>query len=244
MVSLAEKINVGTSGWSYGDWKGKFYPADIPKTRWFEYYSKYFDTVELNSTFYHLPKSKTVQKWKANTPEGFNYTAKASRYITHIKRLKDCSEPVEKFFDTIKPLKAKIGAVLYQLPPSSKINLQRLEEFINLLPEDYSHVFEFRNKSWYCEETYNLLDKLGCGFCTHDMQSLESPRIITAGLLYVRFHGPEGKYRGSYSYQKLSAFAKWLKQNSSDINRGFVYFNNDYEANAPKNAQYLKERIS
>lgn len=244
MVKLAEKINVGTSGWSYDDWKGKFYPADIPKTRWFEYYSRHFDTVELNSTFYHLPKPKTVQNWKGKTPAGFNYAVKASRYITHTKRLKDCSEPVERFFSLIKPLKPKTSAVLYQLPPSFKINLERLESFVKVLPGGYNHIFEFRNKTWYCEETYNLLDKLGLGFCTHDMQELESPKLTTAGLLYVRFHGPEGKYRGSYSTQKLSAFAKWIKQNSRDIKQGFVYFNNDYEANAPKNASYLKERFS
>jgi uncharacterized protein YecE (DUF72 family) len=240
-VISAGKIHIGTSGWSYDDWKGKFYPVDIPKTRWFEYYSKHFKTVELNSTFYHLPNPKTIRKWKFNTPAGFIYSVKASRYITHIKRLKDCAEPVERFFRAIKPLKPETGAVLYQLPPNSKLNLDRLEDFIKLLPKKYNHVFEFRNKSWYCRDISKLLDKYGCGFCIHDMQKLESPKWITGELLYVRFHGSEGKYRGSYPYQKLSSFAKWTKQNNRKIKQGFVYFNNDYNANASKNALYLKK---
>ena len=236
-------IRIGTSGWLYYHWQGRFYPEDLPKSKWFEYYSRHFDTVELNNTFYHLPKKQTVKNWHKNAPENFLYAVKASRFITHIKRLKDVDEPVKTFYDTIKLLKEKLGPVLFQLPPSMRQNLDLLESFLRLLPKNPKPVFEFRNESWFDDGTYKLLEKYNAAFCIHDLVGNQTPRIQTCDCLYIRFHGTTGRYEGNYSDKALTDWAKWIKkQKSHNI---FVYFNNDYNAYAVHNAltliQFLKK---
>jgi uncharacterized protein YecE (DUF72 family) len=140
-------IRIGTSGWYYEHWKEIFYPPDLPKSKWFEYYSGQFDTVEINNTFYHQPKEVIIQRWHKIAPTGFLFAVKANRFITHIKKLKDTSEPLRRFFDGIDLLKHNLGPVLYQLPPSLHIDLDRLGDFIRLLPKEKTAVFEFRHKS-------------------------------------------------------------------------------------------------
>lgn len=234
-------IRIGTSGWYYEHWKELFYPPGLPKSKWFEHYARQFDTVEINNTFYHQPKEQSIQRWHKIAPEGFLYSVKANRFITHIKKLKDVSEPLERFFDGINLLKRKLGPVLYQLPPSLHIDLDRFGDFIRLLPKRKIAVFEFRHKSWYCDDTYKLLEKFGAGFCIHDMPGKESPKVVTSNTVYIRFHGTAGRYSGNYPKSQLHDWAKWIKDKSKKVSGVYVYFNNDTHGYAIKNAKQLKE---
>jgi uncharacterized protein YecE (DUF72 family) len=247
-------IRIGTSGWHYGHWAGPFYPADLPKDKWLEYYAQHFDTVELNNTFYHLPKPQFLKRWHNLTPKNFLYAVKANRYITHIKRLKDPQEVLDRFFDAVGILKKKLGPVLYQLPPSLHKDLNRLESFIELLPKKGTAVFEFRHESWYCEDTYKLLRKFNVGFCIHavarpswpclhGLEARATPRVITSDIIYVRFHGTTGRYSGCYSKAALRNWAKWLKDRAKDVRGIYVYFNNDACAYAVYNAKTLKNQL-
>ncbi|MHC4395346.1 MAG: DUF72 domain-containing protein [Planctomycetota bacterium] len=244
MAEAKGDIRIGTSGWYYNHWSGLFYPAQLPKSKWFEYYAKHFDTVEINNTFYQLPKRQSVKKWYGQAPKNFIYAVKANRYITHIKRLKEAAESLERFFETADLLKKKLGPVLYQLPPNLHKDLDLLGSFVGLLPRNRIAVFEFRHKSWYSEDTYKLLDQTGVGFCVHDMPGKQTPRIITGDIIYVRFHGPTGKYVGSYTKSALKNWIQWLKGQSKKARGTYIYFNNDFEAYAVNNAKQLKEQLS
>jgi uncharacterized protein YecE (DUF72 family) len=236
-------IRIGTSGWHYEDWSGRFYPADLTKSKWFEYYSGHFDTVEVNNTFYHLPKEKTFENWRKQAPKNFLFTVKASRYITHIKRLNDPQEPLERFFKRAALLKEHLGPVLYQLPPSFHKDLDRLKDFLLALPKKRVAIFEFRHESWFCDDTYNLLKKFNAAFCVHDLVGIPTPRVITSDIIYIRFHGPTGKYAGNYSKSSLQNWAKWIKDNLKGKKAFYAYFNNDYNAYAIKNSKTLKEQF-
>ncbi|MHC4616980.1 MAG: DUF72 domain-containing protein [Planctomycetota bacterium] len=236
-------IRIGTSGWHYGHWSGRFYPLDLPKSKWFLHYAQHFDTVEINNTFYHLPKPKSVENWHKQAPDNFLYTVKANRYITHIKRLRDSQEPLERFFEIARLLKEKRGPVLYQLPPSMHKDLDRLESFLRLLPKGVPAVFEFRHESWFAGDTYEMLNEFDAGFCTHDLPGRPSPRIITGDLIYLRFHGTTGRYSGNYSKSALQEWAHWTKDNLKGIRTVYAYFNNDYNAYAVHNAKQLRELL-
>jgi len=236
-------IRIGTSGWHYDHWRQRFYPEGLPKSKWFLHYAQHFDTVEVNNTFYQLPKQKSVENWHKQAPDNFLYTVKANRYITHIKRLKDASEALDRFFDTVDILAEKLGPILYQLPPSLRKDLDLLASFIKLLPKKRTAVFEFRHESWYSEDTYSLLKKSNVAFCIHDMPGKQSPRIVTADIIYIRFHGPTGKYEGNYSKPTLKKWADWIKENLRGIRAAFAYFNNDIEGHAISNAKTLKEQF-
>ena len=254
MSQLTCDIRIGTSGWHYDHWSGLFYPADLPKSKWFEHYAKDFDTVEINNTFYQLPKQETFKNWRKQAPKDFLFTVKANRFITHIKRLKDAEETLPRFFERAELLKENLGPVLYQLPPSFHKDLDRLTYFLRVLsgcgglrpdePKNHTAIFEFRHKSWYCKDTYKLLDKFNAGLCIHDLIGKESPRIVTGDVVYVRFHGTEGRYSGSYSKDQLRTWAKWLKEQTNKVRSIYVYFNNDAEAYAVSNAATLKNELS
>jgi uncharacterized protein YecE (DUF72 family) len=236
-------IRIGTSGWYYDHWHGRFYPAELPKSKWFEYYAQHFDTVEINNTFYHLPKEQTLQRWHKIAPKDFVYAVKANRYITHIKKLRDVAEPLERFFERANLLKSRLGPILYQLPPSLRKNFALLESFIKLLPKKNA-VFEFRHESWYSDDTFELLDKSRAGFCIHDMPGKESPRIVTGGMIYVRFHGTSSRYSGSYKKSQLQDWAKWLEGHANNVQAIYVYFNNDALGHAINNAKQLKSLLN
>lgn len=236
-------IRIGTSGWHYNHWAGRFYPAKLPKSKWFEYYAKHFDTVEVNNTFYQLPKQETFKNWHNQAPENFLFTVKANRYITHIKRLKDASEPLERFFERARLLKENLGPVLYQLPPNFHRDIDRLRAFLQVLPKDRIAVFEFRHESWFSEDTCKLLSEFNIGFCIHDMPGMKVPRVVTADIIYIRFHGPTGKYAGNYSKSALKNWAQWLKEHIKGIRSVYAYFNNDIHAYAIGNAKQLKEQL-
>jgi uncharacterized protein YecE (DUF72 family) len=234
-------IRIGTSGWHYDDWAGLFYPADLPKSKWLKYYAEHFDTVEINNTFYRQPKPETFTNWRKQAPKNFLFVVKANRFITHIKRLKDAQEPLERFFEGVRLLKSNLGPILYQLPPSMHKDLDRLKAFLKVLPKKLIAVFEFRHESWFSEDAYELLKEFNAGFCIHDF--VDVPRIITSDVIYLRFHGTTGRYQGSYSKSALRGWANWVKDNIKGKKAFFAYFNNDYNAYAVHNAKTLKEQF-
>ena len=236
-------IRIGTSGWYYDHWKEVFYPVSLPKSKWFEHYAEHFDTVEVNNTFYHQPKLQTFKNWQKQAPKNFLFTIKANRFITHIKKLKDTQEPLERFFEGTSLLKSNLGPILYQLPPSLHKDLERLGGFLQTLPKKYLAVFEFRHESWYSDDTFELLRKFNFGFCIHDMPGKKSPREVTADIVYVRFHGTTGRYSGSYPISTLRDWAKWFKEQTKSARSIYAYFNNDIHGHAIKNAKQLKDSM-
>jgi len=205
-------IRTGCSGWNYRHWRGLFYLEQMPVRGWFSFYAEQFDTVEINNSVYHLPKSETFDAWRAQAPAGFAYAVKANRYLTQAKKLKDCAEPVARMMAPVRHLGATLGPILYQLPPSLRVNLQRLEEFLSLLPRDLVHVFEFRDRSWYVPETLELLGRHGASFCCHDMGGSASERWAVGPIAYVRCHGGARKYWGRYSDDALLGWTDWMRE--------------------------------
>ncbi len=236
-------IRIGCSGWVYKHWRGLFYPEGLPQTRWFARYAEEFDTVEINNSFYHLPKPATFEKWRDQAPPGFCYAVKANRYLTQAKKLKDCEEPIERMMAAVDHLGDRLGPMLYQLPPSMKINLERLESFLKLIPRDVVSVFEFREKSWYVQDTYELLDRYGAGFCVHDMAGSKTKRVAVGPIVYVRFHGGVGKYWGRYSDKALLGWTDWLVEQAGEGRNCWCYFNNDIHGHAIEDARTLKSMV-
>jgi uncharacterized protein YecE (DUF72 family) len=237
-------IHIGCSGWNYRHWRGPFYPEKLAVKRWFEHYSGVFRTVELNTSFYHLPRADTFAKWRDQAPEGFRYAVKAPRFITHMKKLKDCEEPVQEFLSRARHLGATIGPILYQLPPKWSFNEERLEAFMALLPRDLHHVFEFREKSWMTQEVLALLDERGISFCVHDMEQLVTAPWASGPIAYVRFHGGEGKYWGRYQDEKLLGWADWMVDQARGGREVWAYFNNDIYAHAIDDALTLRAMVA
>ncbi|MFD1611369.1 DUF72 domain-containing protein [Sphingomonas tabacisoli] len=233
-------IRIGCSGWNYRHWRGAFYPEGLPVKRWFEHYARHFDTVEVNATFYRLPEAPTFAKWRDQAPPGFCYAIKAPRFITHMRKLKDCDESMARFLGRARHLAPALGPILYQLPPNLRFNRERLTSFIALLPPDLTHVFEFREPSWLADGVLELLDAAGVGFCSHDMPGQAPHRAATGRAAYVRFHGSTGKYWGRYSEETLSGWAQWLREQEAQGRRAWAYFNNDIHADAIADATALK----
>ncbi len=235
------EVRIGTSGWVYPHWKGTYYPEELPQKDWFGHYARDFDTVEINNTFYRLPKAETFEHWGEVAPSGFLYTFKASRYITHIKRLLEPAQSLEKFLSRIRLAGPALGPLLYQLPPRWQADPERLEAFLQELPAELTSVFEFRDDSWHREPVRQLLSRYGVAFCIHDHGTVDCPEWVTAGTVYLRFHGSsEAPYSGSYSdaFLKRQArrIAAWRKE-GKDV---FAYFNNDVGGHAVRNALTLK----
>lgn len=239
------RVFIGTSGWHYKHWLGLFYPEKFPPNQMLEFYAEHFDTVELNNSFYHLPLPSSFEKWRASTQRGFVFSVKGSRFITHMKKLKDPQSSTEKFFDRVDRLEQKLGPILFQLPPHWKLNLERLEEFVAKLPREHRYVFEFRDDSWLVREAFDVLKKFNAAFCIHDLANMRTPVEITADFTYIRFHGPgEAKYQGSYSKQELREWAKRISGWRSQLKGVYVYFNNDIGGHAVLNAKTLKELVT
>ncbi|HXH52867.1 MAG TPA: DUF72 domain-containing protein [Sphingomicrobium sp.] len=236
-------IHVGCSGWNYKHWRELFYPKGLPQPRWFEFYAEHFDTVEINNSFYMLPKPETFGKWRDQAPPGFCYAVKANRFLTQAKKLKDCEEPLDRQMAAMRCLGGRLGPILYQLPPRFSINLERLESFLRIVPKDVANVFEFREKSWYAPETYELLERYGASFCAHDMPGSASERIAVGPVAYVRFHGTEGKYWGRYSDEALLPWAGWMIAEARAGRPVWAYFNNDIHGHAIHDAQTLRSMV-
>src|SRR4051812_41135434 len=236
-------VRIGTSGWIYGHWRERFYPKDLPAVKWFGHYAQHFDTVEINNTFYRLPSEAAFENWRKQAPRGFLYAVKASRFLTHMKKLKDPEEPIERILGRARHLGRKLGPVLYQLPRGWKCNLERLRTFFSLLPRDLTHVMEYRTAEWLCEDVFAAMREYKIGLCIHDLLP-DHPPIVTAKTIYLRFHGATGKYAGSYSVGQLKRKAAWINQQRGSGHNVYAYFNNDAEAHAVRNAQSLRELVA
>lgn len=211
----------------------------------FEFYARHFNTVEINNSFYRLPTAKTFDAWRESAPRNFVYAVKASRFITHMKKLKDPKPSSEKFFLVADRLEKKLGPILFQLPPRWKLNLDRLAEFLEALPREHRYAFEFRDESWLVPEMFRLLTKYKAAFCIHDFADMKMPEEITADFAYVRFHGPtSAKYWGSYSDGQLRVWAERIDGWRGKLSAVYVYFNNDPQGAAVRNALTLKELVN
>lgn len=236
-------VRVGCSGWQYAHWRGRFYPEDVPASAWLERYAEDFDTVELNGTFYRLPEPATVRRWRARVPSEFSFAWKASRFITHNKKLKDPREPLARMMASARELGAKLGPILFQLPPRWACNLERLREFIDALPRG-RHALELRNPTWYDERVLELLERSRVALCLHDMPGSASGRRNVGPFVYVRFHGSGARYGGRYGASGLAPWARWLATQANAGRDVYAYFNNDAEANAPRDASMLRNAIA
>lgn len=237
---MSAKYYVGCSGWHYEHWRGLYYPEELPKPKWLPYYARQFTTVELNNSFYRLPSEKAFTTWRESTPENFIFAVKVSRYITHVKKLRNLGPAVENFLSRVGALKEKLGPLLYQLPPSMKRNDELLQAFLSSLPPKYQHVIEFRHESWIDEAVFDTLRTHNVGLCVFDMPGFSCPLVTTSDFAYVRFHGSEGLYSSCYSDEELSQWAQkiaWLGQN---IGATYIYFNNDAKVFAVENAMTLR----
>ncbi len=231
---------IGTSGWHYDHWRQRFYPEELVKAKWLESYADHFTTVELNNSFYRLPSEAAFAAWHGSSPANFTFAVKVSRFITHIKRLKDTEEAVDRFITRAKILGEKLGPLLYQLPPNMHRNDERLESFLSTLPRGMKHVFEFRHQSWLEERVFKILRQHNVGFCVFDMPSLSCPLVATTDFAYVRFHGSTGLYSSCYSDDELADWAKKLANLAIKLKEVYIYFNNDAEAFAVRNAMTLR----
>ncbi len=240
---MNDRILIGTSGWAYDHWYGPFFPDELPKQDLLKYYTKHFQSVEINNSFYRLPHEATLRHWRETAPTGFVFAAKASRYITHMKKLKDPRESLTTFLQRISILEDRLGPILFQLPPHWRCNPQRLAAFLDTLSSEFRYAFEFRDRSWLTERTYDSLAGRGAALCIYELDGFISPKVVTTDLVYIRLHGPEGPYRGSYDDKALSywadAFADWVARNRS-IHR---YFDNDEAGYAVRNALSLQSMV-
>jgi uncharacterized protein YecE (DUF72 family) len=232
-------LRIGTSGWVYQHWRGLFYPETLPQSDWFEFYAKQFDTVEINNSFYRLPSAAAFDGWREQAPPGFLYAVKASRFLTHMKKLKEPEAPLQLFFERAIRLAEMLGPVLYQLPPRWRVNLSRFEYFLSVLPSGHLHVVEFREPSWLIEPVFQMMERYSVAHCIHDMGQLAVPRRVTAPAVYLRFHGGSS-HNGNYPQSALEA---WAGQIAAWLGEGLAvygYFNNDVGGHALENAKTLR----
>lgn len=243
------KAFIGTSGWSYPHWgKGVFYPLEVKQKEWLSYYSNYFDTVEINNTFYQLPQKTVFERWERSVPSHFSFVVKVSRYITHIKKLNHPEQSLLKFLENASLLKGKLSLLLFQLPPSLKANLLRFTHLLDLL-KDQSVIpgirvtFEFRNRTWLEEETFHLLKQRNATLCFADWSDLTVTEPVTADFIYIRRHGSKNLYTSSYTQKEIKRDAQQIKKWLGKGKDVYIYFNNDAEGFAVKNALSLLEMV-
>jgi uncharacterized protein YecE (DUF72 family) len=250
---VRQRAQIGCSGWNYKTWRGSFYPATLPARAWLSYYAATFNTVEVNNTFYRLPEAETFAAWRDATPDGFVMAVKASRYLTHLKRLREPEEPVSRLFERAVALGNRMGPILYQLPGAFLRDLDRLAAFLAVLPPRWppagrrgsplTHVMEFRHPSWYVPETFALLARARVALCLHDKAGSGITAPVVGPVLYVRFHGASGDYHGSYNTPALTRWASQLAEHIDDGRAVYAYFNNDPEAVAVRNALTLRRLL-
>lgn len=237
------KTYIGTSGWVYRHWYEVFYPDDIKSTELLKFYAKHFKTVELNASFYHLPKPSVFAGWYKKTPKDFLFAVKVSRYITHIKKLRDIKEPWQRFINSAKELKEKLGPILFQLPPFLKANSKVLEKALKVLPKKYKYAFEFQHETWFDKEIYDILKKYNIALCMADSPNFPLKKEITADFTYLRFHGSQSLYGSKYTDKELKTWAKEIKVWLSKGIDVYAYFNNDAEGYAIEDAKSLIELL-
>ena len=237
-----DNIHIGTSGWSYKDWKGKFYPEKLKPTDYLSYYAQHYKVTEINSSFYHLPLASTIHKWVNNVSDDFLFCPKISRYLSHMKKLHDPEEPLERFFEIFNPMKDKMGPVLIQLPASVMFNATTVGIFYDTLmakyPE-YEFAMEVRHESWYSEESLDLMKRYNIAFVIAQSEQFPYKEFITAKNIYVRFHGPKALYASSYSDEALKEYADKFLVWKKEGHHIWAFFNNDINGHALNNTTTL-----
>jgi len=237
---MATTFHIGTSGWHYPHWRGRFYPEAVPTRDWLAYYAQQFDSVEINSSFYRLPSLSTVRHWRDSVPKDFRFALKASRFITHRKKLRAPVASLRRLLAVAHALGPRRGPLLFQLPPRWRCNPARLAAVLRALPARGDYAFEFRDPSWHNPEVYALLRRYRAAFCIYELAGFESPHVLTANFAYIRLHGPAAAaYAGSYSDAALAAWAEEIR-GWKRLRRVYVYFDNDEAAYAADNAQTLR----
>ncbi|MCX7771164.1 MAG: DUF72 domain-containing protein [Proteobacteria bacterium] len=238
---MSNKFHIGTSGWQYWHWKGIFYPENLSSSKFFDFYTKFFDTTEINATFYRDVRDSTFVKWFIGSPEKFIYSVKLNRTITHYKRLKVDNTTIENYLKKISLLKEKLGVILIQLPPSLKYDRGVVEDFISVLDKNFRYTIEVRNRSFISDNFFEILSKNNIAFCIADSAGrYPYYEAITADFIYLRLHGHESLYASKYTEEQLKGYAekisKWDKET-------FVYFDNDFSGYAVTNALFLKKLL-
>jgi uncharacterized protein YecE (DUF72 family) len=236
-------IHIGTSGWHYRHWVGPFYPPGMPASRYLRYYANHFAAAEINGSFYRMPSEKTLAAWRDAVPDDFRFAAKASRFITHAKKLALPIQQYERFFDGIGTLGRKLGPILFQLPPRWCVNRERLAAFLEALPTCYRYAFELREPSWLDPGIYALLEKHGAALCLYHLAGFESPIEVTTDFVYVRLHGPGGKYQGTYPGAALRTWADRIRGWSAEGRNVWCFFDNDQSGYAAKDALRLQAML-
>jgi len=236
-------IRIGTSGYHYRHWRDILYPPGLPTSEWLRSYAREFDTVELNATFYKLPTETAIAGWYQQVPPGFLFAAKGSRFLTHLKKLKDTTTGLDRYFSRIRGLQDKLGPVLWQLPPGWNANPERLESFLAALPDGYRYAFEFRDESWYTPEIYRLLARYGAALCIFHMAGFQTPLEITADFTYIRLHGNGSRYQGNYPDETLKTWARRITGWAEGLEAVYAYFNNDAHGYAVMNARKIREYV-
>lgn len=253
MICNSKKYYIGTSGWAYAGWGKIFYPEKLASKDRLKYYSKFFNTAEVNYSFYHLPRPKTYEKWHDETPKNFVFALKLSRYITHIKKLKAVKSATNKFLKNAEHLKEKLGPILVQFPANFKADKKRLENFLKILVKDKKFAFEFRHKTWFCKNIYKLLNKYNATLCIADsarypksninIRSPDDLYIPTTNFLYFRFHGPRELFASKYSLKELQKWVKIVKELARGKKEVYIYFNNDFGGYAVENAKQIRNLL-
>lgn len=241
-TTRAANLFIGTSGWTYADWRSRFFPKDIPKKSWLAWYGTQFNTTEINGSFYRTPSPEAVNAWASSTPQNFRFAWKASKFITHWKRLGPSSKnSIELLESRLALLGEKCGPVLFQLPARFEADRERLEQFIRWLPPQHRYTFEFRHGSWYKQSIFDLLADNDVALCISDHHDAPSPWIATADHVYIRGHGPSGQYKGHYSVSTLERWTREINKWQRQGRTVFVYFDNDQKSAAPLDARKLLE---
>ena len=239
------RLAIGCSGFSYDNWRGTFYPDGLPQSRWLGHYCSVFSSVELNVTFYSLPKPATFEKWRRETPDGFLFAVKGSRFITHVRRLIEPEEPLERFFGAAFGLGEKLGAVLWQFPPGFAADIGRLTRFLEILDRyPARNTLEFRNESWLSYDIIALCQEHGTALCMADWPGFIDQLPLTAGFVYLRRHGRGGDYATRYGHEELALDARRIEGYLGGGRDVFIYFNNDARGYAPGNARELGEMLA
>jgi uncharacterized protein YecE (DUF72 family) len=239
------KVYVGCSGFHYSDWKNKFYPEDLPKNQWLDFYANHFNTVEVNNTFYSTPTKKTLMAWKKSTPENFRFSIKANRYFTHMKKMNVDDDFLARYMDfkkTLRPFKDKMDCLLWQMPGNIEKNVSKLQSFCKVLENDFQHVIEFRHASWFTHDIFSILNEHNITFCMVSApKKIPEIAIATNKTGYLRLHGKSTWYKYKYSEQELEQWK--LKLEQLELEELYVYFNNDVHANATENARMFAKML-
>jgi uncharacterized protein YecE (DUF72 family) len=233
------EVRIGTSGWNYRHWRGVFYPPGLPTARWLDYYAGEFETVEINYSFYRLPTPANFATWREQVPDGFDFAVKGNRFITHLKRLADPTDPLARFFGSVASLGPRVGPILWQLPPQFACDLSRLSDFLAALPPEHRHAFEFRHDTWFVEPVYELLAAHDAALCWADRGGETSPLVRSANWAYVRLHGGLGD-GWAYLDQQLRAWADRIADARAEGLTVYAYFNNDPHGHAINDGRRLR----